>query len=352
MENFVRKMAQVKIIDEIIPHDNADALEIAIIGGWQCVVKKGEFTAGSKVVYFAIDSWVPDTIAPFLSKGKVPRVYNGVPGERLKTIKLRGQLSQGLVLSCHSLAEKLDPYNLMCDELEEDTDVSEILGVQKWEAEVPACLRGMSRGNFPAFIRKTDAERAQNLKRELFGDKANPETRYEVSIKVDGSSMTVGCNEGEVVVCSRNINLKLDNLENSFVSKAHELELIENLPKLGRNIAIQGELYGEGIQKNPEKIKGIEFVVFNIWDIDKQCYMPVAERMEIVKQLGLEHTQVLHENVTFSDLGINDMNDLLEFAEGPSLNPSVSREGVVFKSMDGKFMFKSISNSYLLRHDG
>jgi RNA ligase (TIGR02306 family) len=93
-----RKMATIRRIDEIRPIEGADAIEAAVVGGWVVVIKKGEFKAGDLAVYLEIDSWVPHEIAPFLSKGQEPREYNGVKGERLRTVKLRGTTSQGLLL--------------------------------------------------------------------------------------------------------------------------------------------------------------------------------------------------------------------------------------------------------------
>lgn len=94
----MRKLATIETISEIKTHTNADALELAMIRGWQVVVRKGEFQPGDKVIYLEIDSWVPTEIAPFLSKGNAPREFEGVKGERLRTIKLRNALSQGLIL--------------------------------------------------------------------------------------------------------------------------------------------------------------------------------------------------------------------------------------------------------------
>lgn len=344
MEDFERKMAWVARIDEIKKHPNADAIELAIIGGWQVVVKIGEFKAGDLVIYCSIDSWIPTALAPFLSGDRAPRVYNDVPGERLRTVKLRSELSQGLVLPISLLEERVQSG------FQEGDDVGPLLGIQKWEQPINPQLAGVARGNFPSWIRKTDAERVQNLKREVFGDKSDPDMLYEVTVKVDGSSMTVGYNNGELVVCSRNINLRLDSDSTAFVRMAGELGLIDSLPKIGRNIAIQGELYGDGIQGNPEKISGQKFAAFNIWDIDAQKYLPASERLELVVQLGIPHTKILHEATTLKDIGCVDMESVLKYAEGPSLNPNTSREGLVFKSVDGSFMWKAISNTYLLKH--
>ena len=102
----MRKLATIRRIDAIRPIPDADAIECAVIGGWSVVIKKGEFGAGDVAVYCEIDSWIPHELAPFLSKGQEPREFEGVRGERLRTVKLRGTTSQGLLLPL-SVLEKV-----------------------------------------------------------------------------------------------------------------------------------------------------------------------------------------------------------------------------------------------------
>ena len=97
-KNGERVMAWVAKVESVIKHPNADTLDICMVGGWKCVTRKDEFEPGELVVYISIDSWVPHELAPFLSRGKEPREFNGVKGERLRTIKLRNEISQGLIL--------------------------------------------------------------------------------------------------------------------------------------------------------------------------------------------------------------------------------------------------------------
>ena len=99
----MRKLATVRRIDDIRPIPDADAIECAVIGGWSVVIKKGEYREGDIAVYCEIDSWIPHELAPFLSKGQEPREFEGIRGERLRTVKLRGQVSQGLLLPLHVL---------------------------------------------------------------------------------------------------------------------------------------------------------------------------------------------------------------------------------------------------------
>jgi len=153
----MRKMATIRKIDALRPIEGADAIETAIVGGWTCVVKKGEYTAGDLAVYCEIDSFIPTTIAPFLTKpGQYAKTFEGVEGERLRTVKLRGQLSQGLLL----------PYAICGKICTEGEDVSELLGITKYEAPIPAELAGEVKGMCTSVILKTDQERIQNLSAE------------------------------------------------------------------------------------------------------------------------------------------------------------------------------------------
>jgi RNA ligase (TIGR02306 family) len=328
----MRNLATVRYVDSISPIQNADAIEIATVDGWKIVVKKGEFLAGQLAVYCEIDSWIPNSLAPFLSKGKEPRVFEGIPGERLRTIKLRGQLSQGLLLPLTFKAEV-------------GTDVSELLGVLKYEAPIPAQLSGLVKGNFPIRIPKTAQERVQNLGATLY----NFQGSFEVTEKLEGSSMTAYVIEGEFGVCSRNLELKPD-VNNSFWKAAYDYTLEEKLCSLNKNIAIQGELVGPGIQGNIYNLSSLKFFVFDIFNIDKGEFYSPLDRRNLVFSLGIEHVPV----VDFSYLNTGKIEDFLKFAEGPSiLNPKQLREGLVFKSFDSfdssaNLSFKAISNEYLL----
>lgn len=338
----MRRLASIREIAEIKPIIGADAIESALIDGWSVVVKKGEFSVGDKVVYFEIDSFIPTEIAPFLTKsGHCPKVFNGVEGERLRTIKLRGQISQGLVLPLATFSANIDQAI--------DGDLTDVLKIQKWEPSIPAQLAGLMRGNFPSFLRKTDQERIQNIVHRVFDGGENEDSFYEITTKLDGSSMTVYVNDGQVGVCSRNLDLKLDQEGNSFVDTAKRLNLLSTLVNWGKNIAIQGELMGEGIQGNREGIKGEHlFFVFDIWDIDAQVYYAPDRVRSICKDLGLLHVPVLHPAARLRDVGVVDLESILVFAEGPSIANPI-REGLVFKRIDGGFSFKAISNKFLLR---
>ena len=341
----MRKLATIRKIDALRPIPDADAIECAVIGGWTAVVKKGEFTAGDLAVYCEIDSWIPHTLAPFLSKGKEPRVFDGIQGERLRTMKLRGQLSQGLLLPLSTLT-------MVESELFEGLDVSFPLGIVKYEAPVPAQLAGEVKGMFPGWIQKTDQERVQNLKEE-FDYWLREQHVWEITEKLDGSSMTVYLRDGEFGVCSRNLELKPSETNSLWkVAVRNDLEL--KLRRANRNLALQGELIGEGIQGNPYKQKGQEFFLFDIYDIDTSKYFTPAERKAFVEEHDIKHVPVLAFGAELADtLGVNSIDGILRFAEGKSVMGMIGceREGVVFKSKAMQCSFKAISNKFLLKSE-
>jgi RNA ligase (TIGR02306 family) len=339
----MRKLATIRKIDALRPIPDADAIECAVVGGWTAVVKKGEYAAGDLAVYCEIDSWIPHALAPFLSKGKEPRVFDGIAGERLRTMKLRGQLSQGLLLPLSTLT-------MVESELFEGLDVSFPLGIVKYEAPVPAQLAGEVKGMFPGWIQKTDQERVQNLKEEL-DYWLREQHVWEVTEKLDGSSMTVYLRDGEFGVCSRNLELKPSETNSLWkVAVRNDLEL--KLRRANRNLALQGELIGEGIQGNPYKQKGQEFFLFDIYNIDTSKYFTPAERRAFVEEHDIKHVPVLAFGAELADtLGVNSIDGILRFAEGKSVMGMIGceREGVVFKSKAMQCSFKAISNKFLLK---
>jgi RNA ligase (TIGR02306 family) len=336
---IMRKMATLREIDEILPIEGADAIEVAVVGGWKVVVKKGEFKPGMRAVYCEIDSWIPTKLAPYLSKGKEPREFEGIKGERLRTIKLRGQLSQGLLLN-------LDLALPFTNSFQIGDDVSEVLGIVKWEKPMNAQLAGVCKGNFPSLIPKTDQERVQNLKSEI---RAAFESGllFEVTEKMEGSSMTCYLIDGEFGVCSRNMDLKRDE-NNSFWKVAVEDNIENKMREYGviSDWAIQGELIGPGIQGNIYKLSKPEFRVFDVYNIQAGDYLKPVYRRDLISRMGLNHVPVI---TVGKDLGTGTMDELLEWAEGESVLAKTEREGIVFKQENGGMTFKAISNKYLLK---
>jgi RNA ligase (TIGR02306 family) len=334
----MRKMATIRQIDALNPIEGADAIECASIGGWKVVVKKGEFSVGNLAVYCEIDSWIPTELAPFLSKGKEPREFEGIRGERLRTVKLRGQLSQGLLLNLDSAIPQTNSFV-------EGDDVSETLGIVKWERPMNAQLAGMAKGNFPSLIPKTDQERAQNLVREILAA-AQAGTQFEITEKLEGSSMTVYLIDGVFGVCSRNLDLK-ETADNTFWQVARQEQIEQKMRETGPDaqFAIQGELIGPGIQGNIYKLSKPEFRVFDVYNIQTGEYVQPVYRRALIDRMGLIHAPVL---LIDKDLGVGSVDELLQWAEGESKLGKTEREGIVFKEAKGGMSFKAISNKYLL----
>jgi len=330
-------MATIRQIDALNPIEGADAIECATIGGWKVVVKKGEFSVGNLAVYCEIDSWIPTELAPFLSKGKEPREFEGIRGERLRTVKLRGQLSQGLLLN-------LDTALPQTNSFVEGDDVSETLGIVKWERPMNAQLAGMAKGNFPSLIPKTDQERAQNLVGEILAA-AQAGTQFEITEKLEGSSMTVYLIDGVFGVCSRNLDLK-ETADNTFWQVARQEQIEQKMRDHGwGNWAVQGELIGPGIQGNIYKLSKPEFRVFDVYNVQAGEYIQPVHRRALIDRMGLLHAPVL---LIDKDLGVGSVDELLLWAEGESKLGKTEREGIVFKEAKGGMSFKAISNKYLL----
>jgi len=345
MQGETRKLATIRIVDEVLPIVNADAIELVRFGGWQCVSKKGEFKAGDKAVYFEIDSMLPekDTRFAFLAKSGTKSVM-GVNYYRLKTMRMRGELSQGLAL----------PVSLFPELTDDVEDIDTVLGIIKYAPDMGKVRSADEKGSFPQFIRKTDAERIQNIRWSDLKKWIDDGIEFEVTVKLDGSSMTVYDHNGEKGVCSRNLELKLDQ-DNPFPNAARNYYLIGSDTEWHyMNIAIQGELIGPRIQGNYEQVHQNQFHVFSIWDITRQQYVASDFRHQVVDKLGLNHVPILHNVITLKDF-VGKVDDEKEFrnaimalAEGSSIyNPQ--REGIVLKSTDGSIAFKVISNSYLER---
>ncbi len=332
----MRKLATIVKIEELQPIQGADKIETARVRGWWVVVKKGDFKIGDTAVYFEIDSLLPDKPEyEFLKRGSALKssTLDGavVTGIRLKTIRLRGALSQGLLL----------PVPKELKEVYVGQDVSEELGVFKYEAPIPAQLSGIAKGSFPGFIPKTDEERIQNMAEVING--------YYVTEKLDGSSVTFYKKDGVFGACSR--NLELVEGDSTQWKIARELNIVEKLPE---GFAIQGELVGEGIQKNPLNITGHKVFFYNVFHIDAVRYLGHEQFVEFITGLGLETVPILETNFALP----RTVDEVLKYAEGKSaLCPTAEREGVVVRPMiekqhrNGRFSFKAISNNYLLNEE-
>ena len=334
--NTDRKLASVVKIVDIQPIVGADAIMVASVKGWKVVVKKDEYKVGDLAVYYEIDSFLP--VRPqfeFLRKSSYKRMGSS-EGFRLKTIKLRGQISQGL----------LTPIPEGISNPKEGDDLTEALGIVKYEPPIPAQLAGKIKGTFPSFIPKTEEIRIQNFESEV-GFSPVGERAY-VTEKLDGTSFTCYFNNGVFGVCGRNWELS-ETDDNSLWRMAKVLELKDKMTKHGKNIALQGELIGAGINGNLYGMSDHKLFFFTGYDIDKGRRMFFDELEWVLFGLQLQMVPVL-EKYGFVIPNENNIVDyMLKYAEGKSvLNMGVDREGVVVRGLEREFSFKAISNIYLL----
>jgi len=334
--NTDRKLASVVKIVDIQPIVGADAIMVAKVKGWNVVVKKGEFNVGDLAVYYEIDSFLP--IRPqfeFLRKSSFKRMGTA-EGYRLRTIKLRNVLSQGLLTPIPDGI--LDP--------KEGDDLTEALDIVKYEPPIPAQLAGKIKGTFPSFIPKTDEIRIQNFESEV-GFSPVGERAY-VTEKLDGTSFTCYFNNGVFGVCGRNWELS-ETDDNSLWRMAKVLELKDKMTKHGKNIALQGELIGAGINGNLYGMSDHKLFFFTGYDIDKGRRMFFDELEWVLFGLQLQMVPVLEKYGFVIPNESNIVDYMLKYAEGKSvLNMEVDREGVVVRGLEKEFSFKAISNTYLL----
>lgn len=363
----MRKLVTVQKVENLYPIEGADFIEACQILGWVCIVKKGEVQKGDKVLYFEIDSFLPADDERFKFLGDT-KTFDGKVGYRLKSKKLKGVISQGLVLPLSSFPEVT---NTSVGE-----EVTELLKVVKYDAELVAekkagMIIGQAGGKFPSFIPKTDQTRIQNL--PMFFKQYEHET-FEETLKLDGSSLSTF--KVEMVkptfmnkvrqffklkpkvdvhfgVCSRNLELKRpsnDGKQSDFWDAVKKYEIEKGLPV---GYAVQGELISPRIQGNHEKVNDIMFYIFDVYDINNQRYLLPQERRAFVQTyfpIAL-HVPVVNESVAIFEEC--NLEQLLSRVEGESINKGTISEGRVYKSNKYSHVhFKAISNKYLLKkHD-
>ena len=337
----MRKLAKIVKLDNVVKHTNADTLDVCSVGGWTVVAKHGLHRAGDYVVYCEIDSWMPHSLAPFLTKeGKEPRMFEDTPGQVLKTVRLRGVVSQGLIIPIRDTL--LDATAVF-----EGNDVSDLLGVLKYEPPVPTALTGNARCSFPGIVPKTDSERVQNLSEELEKWKQDG-VQFCVTEKLDGTSVTFIKDNDDIHVCSRNWSLQ-DN-DNTYWQIYRKYNIEKVLAKIPFNCAIQGEIVGPGIQENNYKLTTQTLFVFNIYNIDMKAYIAFSDMLELCTACNLSTVPLV--NVTSIDMNIT-IDELLKYADGKSkVNNNANREGLVYKGINNTSLnFKTISNEWLLKKD-
>lgn len=358
----MRQLATIQRIADIQPIDGADSIEKVRVNDWWCVAKKGEFKAGDLCVYFEIDSLLPSSnpAFEFLKKGTKEKtmVVEGITytGYRLKTIRLRGQVSQGLALPIDTVMERFDRTSKFPSAFDEHNyiilgaDISHELNVVKYEAPIPANLAGKVKGNFPSFIPKTDEERVQNI-----GDliEAKRGTVVFITEKIDGTSATYYKKDGVFGVCSRNLDL-LETEGNTHWMIARRLDIENKIPD---NFAIQGEIFGSSIGTNPFGLTEQSFACFNAYNIAEGKYLDFADWMDFCITSGIPPVPVLSTGHTLIESageliakydGLISTLDDKTLAEGVVIRPR-TEERVVMRGSETRFSFKVISNAYLLK---
>ena len=353
----MRQLATVQQVLKIDPIAGADKIEVATILGWHVVVKKDEFKVGDKVVYIEIDSRLPETNPHF--------EFMWERHFKVKTIKHRKQISQGIAFGM---------YILPSDDYAVGADVTDLLGITKYEPyeepiRVPAAyvknmwprwlpkwvvckfkrynwftrLFLINPGKWPKFLRKTDETRVQNCQCSL---NVHAGEKFVYSEKVDGSSCTCYYYKGHFGVCSRNLELK--NNGNNFWATAEKLGIPDKLKAYGKNIAIQGELIGPGIQGNKYKRDDFELHVFSVYNIDTGEYLPYGEFRDVCGTLELTTVPILDTEYALD----TDIDTIVKLSEGQSKLAKVPREGIVIRKIDNSHIsFKAINPNFLLKFD-
>jgi len=384
----MRKLVTIKKVDKLIPIKGADFIEVAVIGGWSCIVKKKEFQEGQYGLFFEIDSWIPATNSRFEFLGNT-KEYKGRQGWRIRTMKMRKVLSQGLLLPLSSFEKELEANQVFDSiDIQEASllhfDFAEVLKIEKWENADAIRTSGIQAGNpkskFPSFIPKTDQERLQNLPHYF---EMHADTLFEETMKLDGSSITAFHVQEELPwykkivnkltgtnifattkfgVCSRNLELKpSDDFSKSFkngdkVSEYNQSDfwktaLKYNLhKKVPVGYAIQAELIGPRIQSNHEKVNNLEIHIYDIYDIVNERYLNANERAYMMARdlMGIPHVPIINTSIQIFQECTN-FDIFQERVTGESINPGTISEGRVYKAIDGSFSFKLISNKYLLK---
>jgi len=373
-------LATIQRIDKLTPIHDADFIETAYVLGWTVVVKKGEFKEGDLCIYIEIDSIIPrKEWSEFLFKGENETKY------RLRTIKLKKQLSQGLVLPISVIFTDIIPDLTLKDKNPAymGEDVSDILEIKHYEKPINDNPRsGMqAKANFPSFLRKTDEVRIQSAPELLEQLRGRP---YYITQKLDGTSATYYKHKGKFGVCSRNLELKdptksastrlnllwdkilgffgLGRFKNTYNPRgfslnvywqmAYKYNIMEWLPD---GFAIQGEICGPSIQGNKLGLKENELFVFNYFDIDRQSYSYTAGSCRALGMYRQEDWWTERVGVVpiidYGDTFKYTLEKLLELAEKGVYPNGTPQEGIIVRSPDQTISFKVVSNKFLLKYN-
>ena len=338
-----RKLASIQYVHNITPIEGAEKIECVHVLGWQCVANKGQFSIGDKCIYMEVDSFLPVCERfEFLRASSFKENEIMGAGFRLKTMKFRGQISQGLVQPLEILPE---------GKYEIGDDVTELLGIRKWEIEERVSNDGTVIAEFPSEISKTDELRVQSYP-ELI-EEFKSVKGYYISTKMDGCSVTMYKSGDHFGVCGRNYEYADDDKCDMW-KYAHEHRIEERLKENNLDdIAIQGEFCGPGIQKNRLKLTEPEWYVFTVTDMNTNKRLSLDKLEEICKMLGLKMVPIEEVEEEFK---YRSVDELLERAKG-KYNSGKNKEGIVIRPIEpiysstisGPLSMKVINNDYLLK---
>jgi RNA ligase (TIGR02306 family) len=341
-----RALATIETIRGIVEHPDADLLEICFVRGWRCVVRKADgFKPGQQVLYLEVDSHldVTDERFAFLAKGGVKTNAAGWKGHRLRTVKLRGMVSQGLIMPLDDFPELREHVAAG------EKDVTPYLPVRLWDPVIPHNAEAI--GPFPNGIPKTDEERVQNLSQEELAA-ALSYPHLEIREKLDGQSVTAWVkDDGTLGVAGRNWELSPDSTAYRTVAASPAGEWLKGQ---STGMFVQGELCGPNIQGNPLKLVKPRWFVFTVGVTSVWAYSYCADPAAM-----LPDEVFLHEMVPPIPPGLihreSTVEELVAFADGINsmIDPTLPAEGVVVRGYDEsgalRSSFKSINNQYLLK---
>ena len=347
----MRHLASIQKVWDVQPIDGADRLELAKVLGWACVVNKGQFKPGDLGVYFEIDSFLP--IRPefeFLRASSYKKTDIMGEGFKLRSMKFRGQVSQGLLLPLDTFGELPSELDVAVGQ-----DVTEWLGVKKWEIEERATTGGNIIGTLPYDVPHSDETRVQ-AEPELIQAFAGLE--YYISTKMDGSSHSLSIDENGFHVTGHNYEYKNDD-SSSFYVFIKERGYPEAMQKFCeakgfKTLTIQGEFCAPGIQKNPLRLTRPEWYVFTVRVDGKRVGLETMQTIAMV--LGMP-------TVPIEEIGMDlpskypTVKVLLERADG-NYDTGGRKEGIVIRTTEpvyneiigGPLSMKVVSNKYLLKN--
>lgn len=387
-EKKERELAYVVKVDEIRPIEGADRVEIAVVNGWHIMVRKGQFQPGDLAVYFEIDSKVP---------AKEPFMFLEGKHFKVKTQKyFKGTvISQGLLMGFEDFGWDKDAHKLgdfLTKELEvtysvEEDNVRKAPSVDKYKrmAQRNSQLfshqpfkwlmrrawgkkllfvffgkKGDKKATWPQWVSKTDEERVQNMP-WILEDKSP----WIATEKIDGTSTTFTMirrrtrflkkEKFDFYVCSRNVvfdkpdkacfydtNVYTEMAEKYHIEKTLK-QILMNRPDL-EWVTLQGETYGDGIQKRDYSTKEHCFMGFNfITSAEGRWNSVMAEKAML--EFGIPWVPIVDKEFILPDT----VDELLDIATGESVLDGGMREGLVFRSQDGVKSFKAVSNEFLLK---